>query len=146
MSKIIINTIVSINFLKINPKYRRTIIFTDSLHNFIPLITTPNKNLKLAYKDLLNNTRTYIMHNHMYLWKVKSHTKPITQPLNKCADILADRERKNPINDPTIIPTFNIKNIKYSQFTTIGSSTNVFDSLAEKLSLAASMEFELQPD
>ncbi len=32
-----------LKFLKINPENRRTIIFTDSLYNFIPLITTPKR-------------------------------------------------------------------------------------------------------
>ncbi len=136
-----------LKFLKINPENRRTIIFTDSLYNFIPLITTPKKDLKLAYTNLLNETRTYLLKNNILLWKVRSHTKPIQQSWNKIADILAFHGRMNPINSLYTIPNTNsLSHMKYSHFLLTESNVRAFDSLAANFSVAASMEFELQPD
>ncbi len=135
-----------LKFLKTNTKNRRLILFTDSLYNFIPLITTPNKKLKLQYSNLLNNTQTYLLKSKFILWKVKFHTDP-PQSFNNIADLLADEGRMNEVNSLYVIPNINsIKYMKYTKYILLDSNVRTFESLAANFSVAASMEFCLQPD
>ena len=88
-----------------NPN-QRLFIMTDSLNNFLPLITTP-KNPQKKIKDykLWKETQSQIQNMNAILIKIKSHTKPTQQYFNEQADILADQGRTNPNNDYNIIPS-----------------------------------------
>eukprot|EP01083_Nonionella_stella_P234704 826009_1 len=72
--------------LNIDISNRRCIIFTDSLSNFLPLITTPSNPKKIKYKPLFQHTQRHIKSINAILWKIKSHTVP-QQYFNECADI-----------------------------------------------------------
>ena len=83
----------------INTTNRRIIIFTDSLNNYLPLITTPIKyKNKLEYPDLYEKTQQFLKDYNIILWKIKAHTKP-EQWFNHKADVLADEGRTNPNNN-----------------------------------------------
>ncbi len=135
-----------LKYLKISTENRRSILFTDSLYNFIPLITTPNKQLKLEYSNLLKNTQSYLLKAKFLLWKVKSHTDP-PQSFNNVADLLAEQGRLNNINSLFVIPEINsLKYMKYARYTLVDSNVRTFESLAANFSVTVSMEFCLQPD
>ena len=93
-----------INARNIDTSDRRIIIFTDSLYNFLPLLTTPIKfQKKITYPKLFNETQKFLIENKVILWKIKSHTDPIHW-FNDCADKEADKGRIDPRNHKDIIP------------------------------------------
>ncbi len=77
---------------------RRVIIQTDSLSNFLTLITTPKNLHKCPDETLFKSTQQYLKRIKALLWKVKSHTKP-EQFYNGIANTLANLGRLNPANN-----------------------------------------------
>ncbi len=92
------------SLFNIDTDNRRIIIFTDSLYNFIPLITTPKNVDKLNYSELFKKTQSFLLHNKIILWKIKSHTKPNQQFFNQVADFYARYGRLHPSNCSNISP------------------------------------------
>ena len=113
--------------LRIDTTNRRIIIFTDSLSNFLPLIIKPPKRKKVTYQKLMTETRDKLKEYNIILWKIKSHTKPVTAYLNYEADILADFGRLDGANNTNLIAP-----LKYRHFTrtqTFPSGNNLFSQL-----------------
>ncbi len=91
---------------------RRVIIFTDSLNNFLPLLTTPIKyQNKLQFPSLFKQTQYFLIKHNVILWKIKSHTDPIHW-FNDCADSQADKGRIHPNNNKHIIPNVTGGNLR----------------------------------
>eukprot|EP01083_Nonionella_stella_P050817 135066_1 len=95
-----------INHFKIDYVGRRVILFTDSLSNFLSIITPPKNEKRLEYPGLHKITTNNIKSMNTVLWKIKSHTNP-SQFYNYIADELADRGRINANNSFQIIPNPN---------------------------------------
>ncbi len=136
-----------IKYCKINVNNRRRVIFTDSLYNFVPLITTPHKINKLAHSNLFVNTQKYIKRSKSILWKVKSHTKPKQQPFNNVADKLAEIGRMHPNNSNYINAHYNsIQYAKYRAFHFANGITfDTINNLAGMFQQSVSMEPDLLP-
>ncbi len=129
----------------IDTNNRRIIIFTDSLNNYLPLITTPIKyKNKLEFPELYEKTQQFLIDYKVILWKIKSHTNP-EQWFNHKADRLADKGRMNPLNNHHLLLSDNEQyglNVK----TKIDPITNnLLLHLARQCSLRASLEPRTHP-
>ncbi len=133
------------DYFHINTTDRRIIIVIDSQCWFIPLITTPRRPTKLKYFQLYASTQKQIIHHKATLWKVKSHTKPLTPIFNKLADDLANHGRQNIFNSP-LIPSELDSMLYHFSGTYIHSTSNIpIDREPCLLSMTGSA-FALVPD